>query len=123
PLREQGLLHYLVADEVVDSSTTDQLAAAMEKVITSGALEPLTSEQTAFHELSMSRLGYAGNREVAERLFQQLKARGLARDSEDGASIPLHPMVRYLVLILLAQILRPAGPKLGFDLSPITDRI
>jgi len=123
PLREQGLLHYLVADEVIDASTTDQLVDAMERVISTGALEPLMSEQTAFHELSMSRLGYAGNREVAEHLFQQLKARGLARDSEDGASIPMHPMVRYLVLILLAQILRLAGSKMGFDLSPITDRI
>lgn len=123
PLRERGLLHYLVADEVVDATTTDQLGDAIEKVILSGVLEPLTIEQTAFHELSMSRLGYAGNREVAERLFQGLKARGLARDTEDGASIPMHPLVRYLVLILLAQILRPLGPKLGFDLSPITDRL
>ncbi len=122
PLRERGLLHYLVADEVVDASATEQLAAAVENVLLSGALEPLMAERTAFHALSMSRLGFAGDREVAERLFQQLKARGLALESEDGASIPMHPMVRYLILILLAQILRPAGPKMGLDLSPITDR-
>jgi hypothetical protein len=122
-LRERGLLHYLVADEVVDKGATDQLVDAMERVISSGALEPLMTEQTAFHELSMSRLGYYGNRELAERLFQQLKARGLARESEDGASIPMHPLVRYLVLILLAQLVRPAGSKMGLDLAPITDRL
>ena len=35
----------------------------------------------------------------------------------------MHPLVRYLILILLAQILRTSGRKLGFDLSPVTDRI
>ncbi len=30
-------------------------------------------------------------------------------------------MVRSLVLVLLAQILRPQGAKLGFDLAPATD--
>lgn len=123
PLRERGLLHYLVADEVVDFERTQQLVDAMAGVISSGALEPLTREKTAFHELSMSRLGYAGSSELADKLFQELKMRGLARESEDGASIPMHPMVRYLVLILLAQILRPSGAKLGFDLAPVTDRV
>lgn len=123
PLRERGLLHYLVADEVVDAERTGQLADAMAKVISSGALDPLMKDDTVFQELSKSRLGFAGNHEVAERLFQQLKARGLAKESEDGVSIPMHPMVRYLVLILLAQILRPLGRQMGFDLAPITDRL
>jgi hypothetical protein len=51
-----------------------------------------------------------------------LKARGLARAPEDGMSVLMHPMVRALVLVLLAQILRPFGNTRGLDLSPATDR-
>jgi hypothetical protein len=55
-------------------------------------------------------------------IFEELKKRGLARDSEDKVSIPMHPMVRSLVLTLLAQILRPYGELINADLSPATDR-
>src|SRR5437016_9491910 len=51
-----------------------------------------------------------------------LRQRGLARDSEDGKSIPMQPMVRALILVLLSQILRPHGEKLGAELSPATDQ-
>lgn len=122
PLKEQNLLHYFVADEVIDASATKELAVAMERVFTSGALETLLQEQTAFHSLSMSRLGYGGNREIAESLFERLKGLGLAKDSEDGSSIPMHPIVRYLILVLLAQILRAPSARKGMELSPITDR-
>jgi hypothetical protein len=33
----------------------------------------------------------------------------------------MHPLVRGLVLVLLAQILRACGDRLGFELSPATD--
>lgn len=122
PLREQNLLHYFVADEVIDSKTTKKLANTMADLISSGVLEPLASENTAFHSLSMSRLGFGGNREIAEELFHNLKELGLAKDSEDGSSIPMHPLVRYLVLVLLAQMIREPSRKKGFDLAPITDR-
>lgn len=122
PLKAQNLLHYFVADEVIDASATKELADAMEGVFKSGALEALVEEQTAFHSLSMSRLGYGGNREIAESLFERLKGIGLARDSEDGYSIPMHPIVRYLILVLLAQILRAPSARKGMELSPITDR-
>ena len=58
---------------------------------------------------------------LAEMLFEELQSRGLAHKSKDGVSIPLHPTVRYLILVLLAQILRPKGPSMGLDLSPATD--
>lgn len=122
PLREHGLLHYFVADEVVDASAASELANAMEKIIESGSLNHLMEEDTAFHSLSMSRLGYGGNSEMAQQLFHRLKTMKLARESEDGSSIPMHPMVRYLVLVLLAQILRAPAAKRGMDLAPITDR-
>jgi len=122
PLRDEGLLHYLVADEVVDKDATEKLAEALADAITSGAFDSLSAEGTAFHEISKSRMGYAGDAGLANMLFEELKERGLARDSEDGVSVPLHPAIRYFILVLLAQILRPKGRSLGMDLSPITDR-
>lgn len=122
PLSDQGLLHYLVADEVVDEDATRKLTTALAQVIESGALDALRQDGSAFHQLSMSRMGYYGERALAESLFQELKTRGLASDSEDGASVPMHPTVRYLILVLLAQILRPYGPRIGLDLAPATDQ-
>lgn len=70
----------------------------------------------------MSRMGYYGDEELADKLFEALRTRGLARRSEDGVSIPLHPLVRYLILTLLAQLLRTKGSHAGLELSPATDR-
>lgn len=122
PLRDQGLLHYLVADQVVDREATELLATALAEFISSDAFDSFSKDGTAFHEISMSRMGYFGDRGLADMLFEELKARGLARDSKDGVSIPLHPSIRYLILVLLAQILRPKGPGLGLELSPVTDQ-
>ena len=121
-LEREGLLHILSPEKLVDGAATERLAAAMGKVIESGALDPLSKEDTPFHELSNSRLGYGGDPHLADALFKELKARNLAKDTKDGVSIPMHPMVRALILVLLAQILRPCGPQLGFELSPATDR-
>ena len=56
-------------------------------------------------------------------IFEELKSRGLAKDTEDGGhSIPIHKTIRSLILVLLAHILRAQGKKRGLDLSPATDR-
>src|SRR5262245_37600203 len=122
PLRDQGLLHILEPEILIDKPTAEQLATAMTNIITSGVLDHLTKESIAFHELSYSRLGSFGDAGLAKMILDELKARGLARDTGDGVSIPMHPAVRCLVLVLLSQILRPKGPSLGLDLSPATDR-
>jgi hypothetical protein len=70
----------------------------------------------------MSRLGYAGDEGLYRMIFEELKKRGLAKDSEDKVSIPMHPKVRSLVLVLLSQILRPHGDVINANLSPATDR-
>ena len=121
-LKEKGLLHILEPETLVDKKATRQLTTAMTKIIKSGALDHLAKEKTAFHELSYSRLGGYGDQRLAERVLKQLKGRGLARETEDGVSIPMHPVVRALVLVLLAQILRSGGESLGLELSPATDR-
>jgi hypothetical protein len=122
PLRDQGLLHILEPETLVDKSATEQLVSALTDIITSGSLDHLSREGTAFHELSFSRLGSHGDFGLAQMILDELKARGLARESKDGVSIPMHPAVRYMILVLLSQILRPKGTALGLDLSPATDR-
>ncbi len=102
--------------------TTQALAATVGDLLESGAFDSLDSGDTAFHAISMSRMGYYGDEELADKLFEALRTRGLARRSEDGVSIPLHPLVRYLILTLLAQLLRTKGSHAGLELSPATDR-
>jgi len=121
-LRQHNLLHIIEPEQAVDKIATEQLATAMTEVITSGALDSLAKPGTPFHELSMSRLGYYGDESLARMIFEELKRRGLAEETKDGVSIPMHPMVRSLILVLLSQILRPYGEKLGAELSPATDR-
>jgi hypothetical protein len=121
-LREHDLLHIIEAEKAVDKDASKVLASTMADIIGSGALDSLAKKNTAFHALSMSRLGYTGDERLAEMLFKELKKRGLARETEDGVSIPMHPTVRSLVLTLLSQILRSYGPKMHAELNPVTDR-
>jgi hypothetical protein len=122
PLTEEGLLHILEPETLVDKAATEQLAASLTDVIASGALDSLATKRTKFQELSWSRLGGYGDEGLARMIFEELKRRGLAKETEDGVSIPMHPLVRSLILVLLAQILRPYGTHLGYTLSPATDR-
>lgn len=122
PLENEGLLHILEPETLVNRQATEQLATALTDIITSGALDPLTKERTRFQELSWSRLGGYGDESLARMILDELKRRDLAEDTRDGISIPMHPMVRSLVLVLLAQILRPSGKNQGLDLAPATDR-
>jgi hypothetical protein len=121
-LRQEGLLHILEPERIVDKAATQKLATGMSEIIGSGMLDSLAKEKTDFHELSFSRLGGYGDIDLANKILESLKKRELARNSEDGVSVPMHPMVRALVLVLLAQILRPYGETLKAELSPVTDR-
>jgi hypothetical protein len=71
--------------------------------------------------LSFSRLGYTANAAIADEIYRALEERRLVRSSEDGMSIPMHHLVRSLVLVLLAQILRSRGREEGLELLPATD--
>lgn len=120
-LREEGLLEVIEPEKAVDRTATQELAAVMTEIIVSGALDELAKEETAFHEISMSRLGAYGDFGLYKMIFEELKQRGLAKESEDEFSIPMHPKVRSLVLVLLSQILRPYGSAINANLSPATD--
>lgn len=121
-LQQHNLLHIIEPEQAVDKAATEKLAAALQEIIDSGSLDKLRKEdRTAFDSLSRSRLGFYGDEIIAEAILAKLKERGLAGESEDGSSIPMHRHVRSLVLVLLSQILRPYGETLGADLSPATD--
>ena len=79
--------------------------------------------RSEFGSLSMSRMGYFGDRAIADTVFQTLRERGLASDSEDGVSIPMHRAVRGLILVLLSQIIKARGDGMGLTLSPATDQV
>lgn len=122
-LKEHGLFHVIEPETAVDEDATLELASKMTDIITSGALDKLNNETATFGYISMSRLGFSGDAELAQMIFEELKSRGLARDTEDGGySIPINTTVRSLILVLLAHILQPQGQKQGLDLSPATDR-
>ncbi|SRR6266568_3678807 len=121
PLIDAGLLHILEPERMLDKDATRRLADVFVPILESGALDQL-SRDGKFHELSYSRLGGFGDQALADDMLKRLKAKGLARATEDGVSIPIQPRVRVLLLVLLSQILRPYGSRLGLDLWPATDR-
>ena len=120
-LKEHGLLEIIEPETAVDRSATEKLATVMTDVITSGVFDELATEETAFHALSMSRLGSYGDEGLYQMIFKELKERGLAKESRDNVSIPMHPKVRSLILVLLSQILRPYGNRINANLNPTTD--
>lgn len=122
PLKKARLLHLIEPETFVDKAATLELATAIGGLVRRGIFDGLEKDGTAFHELSYSRIGGYGDPELAEALLKELKQRKLARESKDGVSIPMHPIVRATVLVLLAQILRPKGPQIGMELLPATDR-
>jgi hypothetical protein len=120
PLQDMGLLRVLQPETFVDEATATELTEVIEALIRGGAFDEL-STAGGFAELSMSRMGFAVLRPVARRIVDQLSARGLAMSTQDGVSIPMHPRIRSIYLVLLAQLARQTGVLSGLDLHPVTN--
>ena len=120
PLEERGLLRVLEPNDWVDLETTNKLAEIVGELLTNGAFDDLPKADY-FAELSQSRIGYSADVKLASFLVEELRTRGLARPSEDGVSIPLHPTVRTTILVILAQLSRVAGAKRGMAVHPATN--
>ncbi len=103
PLDDQGLLHRLSPDTLVDQATTEALTQLLDDLISAGAFDALDGNK-AFTELSYSRLGGLADAGLTEVVLGQLRERGLALSSEDGVSVPMHPKVRALVLVVLLAV-------------------
>lgn len=121
-LREHNLLHIIEPEKAVDRAATQKLATMLTDIMASGFFDKLSDDGSAFAELSMSRMGFHGDEEIAKAILAELVSRKLAQPSEDGVSIPMHRRVRVLILVLLAQILAPYGANLGAELCPATDQ-
>jgi hypothetical protein len=120
PLEEMGLLIVLRPETFVDQGVTEALAGAIVELLAAGVFDDLPPTGY-FAELSRSRMGWNADVELSDALVDEFKSRGLARDTEDGLSVPLHPAVRTAILVLLAQLARGAGKRHGLDLQPTTD--
>src|SRR5579871_235364 len=102
PLAEQGLLHMLSPESLIEEPIAQALAELLGKLLSGGAFDNL-DRNTAFAELSSSRLGLNAGGDLSRAVLRQLQEQGLARRSEDGVSVPLHPLVRTFVLVTLPQ--------------------
>lgn len=119
PLEDQGLLEVLEPNMWIDGEMAKSLAEVVSALLANGVFEGLP-EEPYFHELSQSRMGYRANVDLAKSLVSELQAKGLARPSEDGVSIPLHPVVRTTILVILAQLARSAGDSQNLFVHPTT---
>ena len=120
PLEEQGLLRVLEPKEWIDAEVAETLAEIMVELLAGGVFDGLPEEHY-FAELSQSRIGYGADAELAGFLVDELRQRGLAHPSEDGVSIPLHPIVRTTMLVILGQLARSVGARRGMVVHPATD--
>lgn len=122
-LISKNLLYILSPEKIMDKRSTEQLVSAMTNIISSGVLDSLKDGPNyEFEYLSNSRMGYWGDQGLARMLHEELINRGLALESKDGYSTAMHPYIRGIILVLLAQILRPYGQEIGVNLLPTTDR-
>ena len=121
PLADQGLLHRLSPETLVDQATAEALTDLLDGLLGAGAFDGLDRD-TVFVELSHSRLGGTADPGLTEIVLEQLRGRGLAGRSEDGVSVPLHPAVRAFVLVVLPQLLRAPAEAIGYALQPASTR-
>ena len=120
PLEERGLLQVLDPNDWVDEKMTNQLAEIVVELLTNGVFDDLPHTDH-FHELSQSRMGYGADVGLADMLVEELQDKGLARPSEDGVSVPLHPTVRTTILVTLGQLARAAGAERDLIIHPATN--
>ena len=120
-LQDAGLLKVVELKSFVDSKGVRVVADALTELIAGGSLDQLAARPTEFHALSYSQLGYMTDGGLAEIIYEGLHARGVGAQGPQGTG-SWHPTVRSLLLVLLAQVLRPAGRKQGMYLCPATDR-
>lgn len=120
PMEERGLLEVLEPNEWIDQQMADQLAEVVVELLTNGTFDELP-EASHFAELSQSRMGYGVDVGLASMLVEELQARGLARPSEDGVSIPLHPTVRTTILVILGQLSRTRRSRANLAIHPATN--
>jgi hypothetical protein len=133
PIEEKGLLRILEPETFIDDQAVIKLSEIVETLVETGSFDDLPAMgrlaglslgRAGFRfkpaNLSLSRTGSRRN-SLADQLLQKLIERGLAMESDDGVSIPMHPNVRSTYLVILAQLAREMGGRQGLDLHPVTN--
>lgn len=121
PLEDRGLLRLLEPATWVDEQATEDLVTVMVDLLTGGAFQDLDTDGVQYAELSYTRMGYGADVELGGMLVEELLRLGLARPSEDGVSVPLHPVVRTTILVLLGQLARSVGDRRDLSIHPATN--
>lgn len=119
-LEERNLLHVLEPNSWLDQEAIQCFAGIIVEMLENGVFDGL-EETSHFAELSLSRMGYGTDVELASFLVEKLQQMGLARPSEDGVSIPVHPTVRTTMLVILGQLSRSVGQRRGMRIHPTTN--
>lgn len=114
-----GLLHILRPEKIVEKDVAKHLVQRIENLLYSGALDNLQPGE--FHRISYSRAGFK-NFDAAAAI-ELLQEKGLALQSDDGVSIPMHPTVRTAYLVFLSEIISESVETTGMALYPTTDII
>lgn len=122
PLHDQGLLTFMTPEEVVGPDAANALGDAVLQLLEADAFSGLP-EAAINANLSLSRLGFSGDREIAHLVLSALQERGLAGKVEDGVSVPMHGVVRSTVLVLLSQLLSKQESNGPTEYLPVTDRL
>ncbi len=121
PMTDAGMLQVLEPESFVDKEMTQALSDSVIRLVADGAFDDL-DHKVRYAELSWSRLGWNADFELSTWAVEELLRKKLAHKSADGVSVPLHPVVRMTILVLLSQLARAAGRRHGLDLQPVTDR-
>lgn len=103
-----SMLRVLEPNDWIDEQARIDLVRSMTGPVDSGAFDEL-DRSAHFEELSQSRAGYNVDIAVADDLVNTLIEMRLARPTADGVSIPMHPVVRSTMLVLLGQLARGIG--------------
>jgi hypothetical protein len=135
PLLDAHLLHILKPEEIIDQEVADRFGSVLTQCIVRGDFDNLTDDDE-FEWLSGSRMAASVDSELAEKLIDELRSRGLVREvitpavssSEteqrmDRFSVLMNSVVRRIVLTFWAQALRQPAERRGLDLQPITSQL
>jgi hypothetical protein len=121
PLFDRGLMHELSPESLVNERAASELAAIVDELLSIGAFEDLAGS-APMRELSYSRLGGFGDEEMAQHIIAELRRRGLAGETRDGHSYPIHEAVRSLILAVLPQLIKNSAEAQGFAIQPLVYR-
>jgi hypothetical protein len=122
PLAELGLLQRLSPESLVDKGVAQALTEVLDRLINVGSFDGLDRSDEML-ALSYSRLGGYGDQTLADYVIEELRERGLAGESQDGVSVPLHWAVRGVILAISPQLIRSPAERQGLALQPATSRL